>query len=124
MKPRKILAVDDSKLMLRMYEVMLRPGSLVFAEDGLAALACIERDPDIDLVILDVNMPGMDGISLLGELRQRGLLQRVRVVMVTTEGSEAQVARGLAAGASGYLTKPVDRERLLEAMSALPTGGV
>ena len=124
MQPRKILAVDDSKLMLKMYEVMLRQHPIAFAEDGLEAVRQLEQDGEIDLVILDINMPRMGGLEVLAALKERGLLQRVRVVIVTTEGEQDQVQRGLQAGASGYLTKPVDREQLLQVMASMPAGGV
>jgi len=117
------LAVDDSKLMLRMYEVMLRGFSVSFAGDGLEALAMLERQADIDLVLLDVNMPNLTGLEVLERLRASGALARVAVIIVSTEGHEGQVANGLRAGAAAYITKPFDSEKLLAAIRDLAWEG-
>ena len=98
-KPKKILVVDDSDLMQRLYGVMLRGGGLVGARDGEEALAKIVADPEIDLVLLDINMPKMNGFEVLRELGARGLVPALRVIVVTTEGRDEDAQRGLAAGA-------------------------
>lgn len=119
-KPKKILVVDDSDLMHRMYGVMLRVGGLVAARDGEEALAMIVADPEIDLVLLDINMPKMNGFELLRELGARGLVPALRVIVVTTEGRDEDAQRGLAAGAAAYLTKPFRAEEVRAAIAALP----
>lgn len=123
MQPKKILAIDDSKLMLRMYEVMLRGTPLILAENGREALDLLAQHPDIDLVLLDINMPVMGGLDFLAAIAQNGRLSRISVIVVSTEGGEDQIAKGLAAGAVAYLTKPFDAEKLRAAIAALPEGG-
>ena len=118
-KPKKILVVDDSDLMHRMYGVMLRGGELLGARDGEEALATLAADPAIDLVLLDINMPKMNGFEVLRELGVRGLLTALRVIVVTTEGRDADAQRGLAAGAAAYLTKPFRAEEVRAAIAAL-----
>ncbi len=113
MQQRKVLAVDDSKLVLKMYEMMLRECPLVFAQDGADALEKLRENPDVDVVLLDINMPRMNGFEVLDALRRSGALATLRVIVVTTEGNDEEVSRGLAAGASAYLTKPFEREQLL-----------
>ena len=120
MKPKKILVVDDSDLMHRMYGVMLRGGGLVGARDGEEALAKIVADPEIDLVLLDINMPKMNGFEVLKELGARGLVPALRVIVVTTEGRDEDAQRGLAAGAAAYLTKPFRADEVRAAIAALP----
>ena len=120
MKPKKILVVDDSDLMHRMYAVMLRGGGLVAARDGDEALARIAADPEIDLVLLDINMPKMNGFEVLKELGMRGLVPALRVIVVTTEGKDEDARRGLAAGAAAYLTKPFRADEVRAAIAALP----
>ena len=120
MKPKRILAVDDSDLMHRMYSVMLRGAGLVAARDGDEALAKIAADPEIDLVLLDINMPKMSGFEVLAELGARGLVPALRVIVVTTEGRDEDAQRGLAAGAAAYLTKPFRAEEVRAAIAALP----
>lgn len=119
MKPKKILVVDDSELMHRMYGVMLRGAGLDGARDGEEALAKIAADPAIDLVLLDINMPKMNGFEVLGELSARGRLPALRVIVVTTEGRDEDARRGLAAGAAAYLTKPFRAEEVRAAIAAL-----
>jgi len=119
-KPKKILVVDDSDLMQRLYGVMLRGGGLVGARDGEEALAKIVADPEIDLVLLDINMPKMNGFEVLRELGARGLVPALRVIVVTTEGRDEDAQRGLAAGAAAYLTKPFRADQVRAAIEALP----
>jgi CheY-like chemotaxis protein len=111
-KPKRVLVVDDSRLMRRIYEVMLRDYPLAFAADGGEALTRLREQPDIDLVLLDLNMPTMDGRQFLAELRRSGGLQRVRVVIVTTEGRDEDARRGLEAGAAAYVRKPFKSEEI------------
>lgn len=120
MQPTKVLVVDDSDLMHRMFEVMLRGVPLLHARDGLEALERLAEHPDIDLVLLDINMPRMTGFELLAELGARGALPRLPVIVITTEGHDADAARGLAAGAAAYLTKPFRGEGVRNAIAALP----
>lgn len=122
MEPRKILAVDDSRLMLKMYEVMLRRFPLVFASDGREALQRLDEHDDIDLVLLDINMPNMDGIELLGALRNDGRLDGLTVIIVSTDGKQEDTARGLEAGATAYITKPFGTEKVLGLIADLEKG--
>ncbi len=123
MEPTKVLAVDDSDLMHRMYEVMLRGVEVLHARDGVQALDLLTAHPDIDLVLLDINMPNMNGFELLAELGRRGRVPSLAVVVVTTEGHEDEAARGLAAGATAYLTKPFRGDQVRAAIAAIPTAG-
>lgn len=120
MQPSKVLAVDDSALMHRMYELVLRGVTLLHARDGDEALAVLDANPDVDLVLLDINMPRMNGFEVLAALGERGLVPRLPVIVVTTEGREAEAARGLAAGAAAYLTKPFRGEMVRAAIADLP----
>ena len=119
MKPRKVLIVDDSKLLHRMYEVMLRQVVLLHAYDGKSGLAMLRENPDVDLVLLDINMPIMTGIEFLGQARSDEQIKKVPIIIVTTEGSDAQTQRGMDAGATAYLTKPFDGTKLLQVITQL-----
>ena len=120
MQPSKVLVVDDSDLMHRMFEVMLRGVTLLHARDGQEALDRLRDHVDIDLVLLDINMPRMNGFELLDSLSERGLLPRLPVIVITTEGHEDHAARGIAAGAAAYLTKPFRGEEVRAAIARLP----
>ena len=123
MQPRKILVADDSKLMHKMYEVMLRQYALVFAADGRQALERLNEHPDIDLVLLDVNMPNMNGLEFLAQLRSDGTRAELPVIIISTEGREEDTIRGLEAGATAYIKKPFHTEEILAVIARLETKG-
>ncbi len=120
MQPSKVLVVDDSDLMHRMYDVMLRGVPLVHARDGQEAIDRLGEHPDVDLLLLDINMPRMNGFELLAELAQRSLLPGLPVIVVTTEGRDQDAERGLSLGAAAYLKKPFRGEEVRAAITALP----
>jgi two-component system, chemotaxis family, chemotaxis protein CheY len=119
-QPRKVLVVDDSKLMHKMYEVMLRQYSLVYASDGRQALERLRENEDVDLVLLDVNMPNMNGLEFLAHLRASGGESGRSVIIISTEGREEDTARGLEAGAAAYIKKPFHSEEILDVIARLP----
>jgi two-component system chemotaxis response regulator CheY len=119
LQPRKILVVDDSKLMHKMYEVMLRQYALVYALDGRQALDRLQGHDDIDLVLLDINMPNMNGLEFLAELRADEAHKDLKVIIISTEGRDEDTQRGLEAGASAYIKKPFHSEDILEKISQL-----
>jgi two-component system chemotaxis response regulator CheY len=119
MEPRKVLVVDDSRLLHRMYEVMLKGRTIVFASDGAEALRKMGENPDVDLVLLDINMPNMNGIECLAALKKHPIWSTVPVVMVTTEGRDVDAQRALDMGAAGYVTKPFKHEALRGVIAGL-----
>ena len=123
MQPRKVLVVDDSKLMHKMYEVMLRQYLLVYASDGRQALDRLQEHADIDLVLLDINMPNMNGLEFLAQLRADGSRANLPVIVISTEGREEDTNRGLEAGATAYIKKPFQTEEILAVIARLETKG-
>jgi two-component system chemotaxis response regulator CheY len=93
----------------------LRSGGhdVVEAFDGREALNIAMKQPAVDLVITDVNMPNMDGITLVKELRRLAHYRGVPLLVLTTEGSAQKKLEGKAAGATGWIVKPFNPERLL-----------
>ena len=86
---------------------------LIEANDGWEGLA-LAQSKDPDLILCDVNMPTMDGLEFLRNLKQASLPRRVPVVMITTEGSESRMAEAKASGAAGYIRKPFTVEQIKE----------
>jgi two-component system, chemotaxis family, chemotaxis protein CheY len=109
-----ILAVDDSASMRQMVSYTLKQAGygVVEAIDGLEALA-YARGHAVDLVLTDVNMPRMDGITLVRELRQLDSYKYVPMLVLTTEAGQDKKMAGKQAGATGWLVKPFDPEKLL-----------
>ena len=109
-----ILTVDDSASMRQMVSFTLKRAgyTVVEAADGVEALN-YARTSAVDLVLTDVNMPNMDGISLVRELRQLQTYKFVPMLMLTTESGQDKKLQGKAAGATGWLVKPFNPEKLL-----------
>jgi two-component system chemotaxis response regulator CheY len=116
----KVLVVDDSQLLHRMYDMVLSKNSrylVLHAMNGLEAMSVLAQNPDTKAVLLDINMPAMNGIEFLEKLSPT--LRSVPVIIVSTEGEEADVLRGLEAGACAYLKKPFQPNDLLHAVEAV-----
>lgn len=110
----KILAVDDSASMRQMVVFTLKGAGheVIEAVDGVDALAK-SKGKKFDLVISDVNMPNMDGITLIAELRKNADFKFIPMLMLTTESSTDKKQQGKAAGATGWIVKPFNPEQLL-----------
>lgn len=119
MQPRKILIVDDSALMHKMFEVLLRQYTRVHAHDGLEALQCLDDDTDIDLILLALNMPRMSGLEFLNQINASTLFEGIPVMLIATEGQEEDTVRALEAGAAGYIKKPFGGQELVEAIQRI-----
>lgn len=109
-----ILAVDDSASMRQMVSFTLKGAGydVVEAVDGVEALN-IAKGRSVNLVITDVNMPNMDGISLIKELRALPAYKFTPLLMLTTESGAEKKQAGKAAGATGWIVKPFNPEQLL-----------
>lgn len=109
-----ILAVDDSQSMRQMVSFTLREaGYEVFeAVDGMEALR-LAQGRKVSLVLTDVNMPNMDGITLIRELRALPNYKFIPILMLTTESGEEKKREGKTAGATGWIVKPFDPDKLI-----------
>jgi two-component system chemotaxis response regulator CheY len=109
-----ILAVDDSASMRQMVCFTLKQAgySVVEASDGVEALELARRHT-VNLVLTDVNMPNMDGITLVRELRQLDAYKFVPMLVLTTEAGQDKKMQGKQAGATGWLVKPFNPAKLL-----------
>jgi len=109
-----ILAVDDSNSMRQMVSFTLKQAghSVTEAADGVEALALAKKG-NFNLVISDVNMPRMDGITLIGELRTLPAYKFTPLLMLTTESGGDKKQAGKAAGATGWIVKPFNPDQLL-----------
>ena len=110
----QLLIVDDSTSMRQMVAFALAGGGYEVkeAEDGVAALE-VAKGQRFDAVITDVNMPRMDGIELIRQLRALPSYKFTPLLMLTTESGTDKKSEGKAAGATGWLVKPFDPEQLL-----------
>ena len=112
---RKILAVDDSALIHQMYKLFLsryKNCKLISAMNGLEALDKLGQEEGIDLILLDINMPVMNGLEFLQRVQKEPAYQAIPVIIISTEGKEEDTIRGLKMGAKGYVKKPFQASEL------------
>lgn len=120
--PKTVMVVDDASLVRLYYRSLLETAGFR-VEEALNGLEALEKLPGlgVDLLIVDVNMPQMDGISFLQKLRQspRTGCEGVPALVTSTESREPDFTAARAAGANFYLVKPVDPDRLVACVSLL-----
>jgi two-component system chemotaxis response regulator CheY len=114
----RALIVDDSSVMRKIVERSLRQAGLDplivhEAGSGIEGLDLL-RTKQVDLILSDINMPSMDGLEFLRQVRAQNLAPGVPVVMITTESSEEHVKQAILAGAQGYIRKPFTAEQVKE----------
>lgn len=117
---KTILIVDDSSSMRQVVSMALKGNDyeVIEACDGRDALAKLEGQK-VHLVISDVNMPNMDGISFVREMKKNPAYKFVPVIMLTTEGSDEKKKAGQEAGAKAWVVKPFQPQQMLAAVSKL-----
>ena len=117
---KKILVVDDSASVRQVVGIALKGKGyeVIEATDGNDALGKLDGTK-LNLIVSDVNMPGMDGITLLKEVKQMPSYKFTPVLMLTTEAGEDMKAKGQAAGAKAWLVKPFQPDVLLSAVAKL-----
>lgn len=116
------LVVDDSRAMrMILRRILSQVGySVTEAGDGVEALAALTEPGELPvLALIDWNMPNMNGLDLIKEIRRRPEYSRMTLMMVTTEGEQAQIVRALAAGAHEYVIKPFTPDAILEKLELL-----
>ena len=111
---KKIMTVDDSATIRQMLKFTLSDAGfdVIEAVDGADACAKLKDNP-VNMVITDLNMPKMDGIELIREVRKDPANRFVPIIMLTTESQETKKQEGKSAGASGWIVKPFSPEQLL-----------
>jgi two-component system chemotaxis response regulator CheY len=123
MTPVDVLIVDDSTAIRKILQRVLNQaeiplGSVHEAGDGLEALDVL-RSKAVTLIFSDINMPNMDGLQFLAQLRLNEAWKKIPVVMITTEGSQARVMEAIELGASGYVRKPFTPDQIKDKLVGL-----
>ncbi len=127
MSPKKILVIEDSDLLQKGYNLLFHRyrtsgGEIIRASNGKEGLEQLCRHPDVDLIILDINMPVMSGLEFLYHWKRQSSLSRIPVIVSSTEGEEDDIVRGLEAGAAAYVVKPFNADELHDIINRV-TGG-
>jgi two-component system chemotaxis response regulator CheY len=121
----KILLVDDSSTMRRIQKNTLATlgyTDVIEAEDGADALEKLRQNPDIQLALMDWNMPNMNGIDCLKAIKSNPATKAVHVMMVTSEAEKAKIVEAIQNGAANYLVKPFEAAALKEKISGIIPG--
>jgi two-component system chemotaxis response regulator CheY len=121
--PLDVLIVDDSAAIRKILQRVLRQAEMSIGEvfeagDGVEALASLKAHK-VGLVLSDINMPNMDGLQLLSQVRATPEWKTLPVLMITTEGSQNKVLEAVNLGASGYVRKPFTADQIKEKLVGL-----
>lgn len=112
----RVLLVDDERLLLvsltRALKVQRPDWVIDTASDGVQAMALLRSQP-VDILVTDIQMPGMDGMALLAQVRRDPELARLPLILISAEDDRSSVRKGMASGADDYLTKPFTAEELI-----------
>lgn len=118
---KKVLIVDDSRTIRQQVSFTLAKGGFVVveAEDGKDGIEKLRGNPDVAMIISDVNMPNMNGLEMVEAINADADLSHPPIVMLTTEGSGELVERAKKAGAKGWLVKPFKPDQLVAVVTKL-----
>ena len=119
--PKHILIVDDSKTVRNLVAfIMKKEGfKVTTAEDGLDGLEKLYSLGEVDLIVSDVNMPRMDGLTFIKTVREQGAYRDIPIVVLSTEGQDKDIQTGLTVGANLYMVKPAQPEKLVRNVKML-----
>ena len=119
----KLMVVDDSRIMVRILHTAaqktIKDVEILECFNGKEALECIQKNPDTQLILLDVNMPILSGKEFLQALRSNAQYDDVKVIMQTTETGRSEIKDMMQLGISGYLMKPYQTSKVIELMVQL-----
>jgi CheY-like chemotaxis protein len=115
---KQILVVDDDvRNVFALTSVLESHGmEVLFAENGLEALQVLEENPDVDLVLMDIMMPELDGYETTRRIREQAAFERLPIIALTAKAMKGDREKSIAAGASDYVPKPVDTDQLVSLM--------
>jgi two-component system, chemotaxis family, chemotaxis protein CheY len=121
----RVLVIDDSRAVRTIIRTILRELSMDVTEagNGQEGLDRLREFPDIELALVDWNMPVMDGLEFIQAVRSRKTHDSLRIMMVTTETESDQINRAMKAGANEYLMKPFTKEVLVAKLGMLDVFG-
>ena len=118
---KHILIVDDSKTIRNLVAFVLKSEGykVTTAEDGLDAIEKLYNIDAVDLIMADINMPRMDGLTLIKNLREQDIYKDIPIIILSTEGQEQDIQTGMTLGANLYMVKPAQPEKMVRNIKML-----
>lgn len=118
---KHILVVDDSKTIRNLVAFVLKAEGFKVstAEDGLDAMEKLYNLDPVDLIVSDVNMPRMDGLTFIKNIRMQDAYKDIPIIVLSTEGQEKDIQTGLSVGANLYMVKPAQPEKMVRNIKML-----
>jgi two-component system chemotaxis response regulator CheY len=112
---KHILVVDDSKTIRNLVTFVLKAEGfkVTMAEDGLDAIEKLTTIGSVDLILSDINMPRMDGFTFIKTIRQQDAYKDIPIIVLSTEGQEQDIQKGISLGANLYMVKPAQPEKMV-----------
>jgi two-component system, chemotaxis family, chemotaxis protein CheY len=117
----KVLIVDDSEMIRNYYYYILKNAGfdVISAIDGADGLEKLFKAPAVDLILCDINMPNMDGYTMIEKVRQDEQFEKIPIIIISTEEEASDKQRGFDAGADIYIVKPIEPNILIENIKLL-----
>ena len=118
---KNVLIVDDSKTVCNLVAFILKAEGIkvTTAEDGLDGLEKLYSMPEVDLILTDINMPRMDGFSFIIAVREQDAYKDIPIIILSTEGGEEDIQKGIRLGANLYMVKPAQPEKMVRNIKML-----
>jgi two-component system chemotaxis response regulator CheY len=119
---KTVMVVDDSRIMRNIvkntFDLLKIPAQYVEAEDGNKALHLLNEN-NVDLILLDWNMPNLSGIDFLKQIRSMEKYKSIPVIMITSEAAKLSVIEAVKAGVTAYITKPINDKAFMDKLSKI-----
>ena len=118
---KNVLIVHDSKTVRNLVAFILKAEGIkvTTAEDGLDGLEKLYSMPEVDLILTDINMPRMDGFSFIIAVREQDAYKDIPIIILSTEGGEEDIQKGIRLGANLYMVKPAQPEKMVRNIKML-----
>lgn len=118
---KNVLIVDDSKTVRNLVAFILKAEGIkvTTAEDGLDGLEKLYSMAEVDLILTDINMPRMDGFSFIIAVREQEAYKDIPIIILSTEGGEEDIQKGIRLGANLYMVKPAQPEKMVRNIKML-----
>lgn len=121
MQTKNLLVVDDSRMVRKIISVSLRHEKRIKLYEAASGLEALDRlmEAKIDLIFTDINMPNMDGLEFIKRCKEDDNFQHIPIIVITTEDGVEDRERALALGATSYVTKPLDRDSIIDMTNSM-----